>query len=707
MNGRPRRPGAARLSLLRTALLLLALAPAAVPAQQRGVVPEDYYGMTFVGDVAISPTGEYVAFTVTTVREEENDRHREVWLAPLDEGRPAGEPFRFTDPTREASSPGWSPDGRYLTFQSPRDDGPSTWLARVGAPGGEAFRLDGLEGSPVWSPDGERIAFVKRPEPDGEPDPRAGWIAPDAISRTADPERFDGRVITHARYKRDGTHDLLPHPGSRPGNELYLLPATGGEPRRLTDSDIDIGDVGWSPDGRWLAFSTNPEEVADPFGRASEIFVISAETGEVRRISEGAGMSRAPAFSPDSRRLAFLHAEGPTDPTRLMVVELRDDASWAGPPRIVSGAWTDQIGGHRWTSDGAAIRFTSSVRGTSHLWEVPAEGGPVRPVTEGARQLGSIDETPDGRWLAYTSTDATTPAEVFVARGDGSGEQRLTRFNDAWLAEVTLNPAEEITWRVEDGTEIQGWVIRPVGHDPARSYPMVLKAHGGPHGMYGHTFFQTFHVLSGAGFFVFYPNPRGSTGYGHDFAHATLGEWGLVDEEDFLTGLDAVLERYPEIDEERLGVSGGSYGGYVTNWLTGRSDRFSAAVTSRSIGSLEYLWGTSDALGTLENEFFGAPWEEPERYRAASPLNYVQNVTAPTLIIHSERDHRTPMQDAEQWFLSLERRGVPVELVRYPRSSHGLSRDGEPWLLVDRLVRLQSWFEHWLGEPVLGAPDGG
>jgi dipeptidyl aminopeptidase/acylaminoacyl peptidase len=203
---------------------------------------------------------------------------------------------------------------------------------------------------------------------------------------------------------------------------------------------------------------------------------------------------------------------------------------------------------------------------------------------------------------------------------------------------------------------------------------------------------------------VLYPNPRGSSGYGHDFMMATRGYWGLMDEEDFLTGVDAALAAYPQIDPERIGVSGGSYGGYATNWLTARSDRFAAAVTSRSIVSLETLWGTSDSLATLEWHFFGTPWDAWETYRAASPITYVGNVTTPTLIIHSEEDHRTPMQDGEMWYLSLQRLGVPVEFVRYPRSSHGLSRTGEPWLLVDRLVRLRSWFDHWLGDALVDGP---
>ncbi len=257
-------------------------------------------------------------------------------------------------------------------------------------------------------------------------------------------------------------------------------------------------------------------------------------------------------------------------------------------------------------------------------------------------------------------------------------------------------PAERVTWRVADGTTIEGWLVKPVGYRPGTKYPLVLKIHGGPHGAYGNTYFRTFHVLSNAGFFVLYPNPRGSSGYGHAFMYATRGQWGEMDQEDFLTGVDTVLQRHPDIDPQRIGVSGGSYGGFMANWLTARTTRFAAAVTSRSITNWESWYGTSDAQGLTEYEFFGPPWEQRERYRRLSPITYVEQVTAPTLIIHSDNDYRTPIGDGEQWFMALKKRGVPVEMVRYPRSSHGLSRTGEPWLLVDRLERIRSWFVRYL-----------
>lgn len=326
--------------------------------------------------------------------------------------------------------------------------------------------------------------------------------------------------------------------------------------------------------------------------------------------------------------------------------------------------------------------------------------------------MSDVTWSRDGRTILFTGDEEqdneynTALSMDLYAVSVNGGEQRVTSLNDGWLAEVTLVPAERLTWKVADGTEIEGWVIKPVDYQPGRNYPMILKIHGGPHSAYGNTFFQTFHVLSAAGFFVLYTNPRGSSGYGHAFQYATRGQWGIMDREDYLGGVDAALARYPDIDPQRIGVSGGSYGGFMTNWLSATTDRFAAAVTSRSIVNWESWYGTSDAQGLTEYEFFGTPWEQRELYRKLSPISYVENVKIPTLIIHSENDYRTPMGDGEQWFMALKKRRVPVELVRYPRSSHGLSRTGEPWLLVDRLERIRSWFVHWLIEEPARAAAG-
>ncbi len=671
-------------------------------AQVRGYTPERYYDLVGVGDVAVAPDGSHVAFTVTTVDEERNRRHREIWLQPLIDGRTSGDPFPVTSPTEDSSSPRWSPDASLLAFSSTRGDDPNpTWFLRVRGPGGEAFRIEGVEGAPAWSPDGSRIAYAKAPprDPSSDEDPeRAGWIASDAVSATLNPERFDGRVVTSMRYKRDGRHDLAPHSSAFPKRQIMVVDADGGTPERITDLAFDASDPVWSADGR-LVFFTGDEREDDEFNRqnSGDVWAVDARTGTLRRLTSDPGAESAPAISPDGRSLAFLSTPARGAQTDLMVVEIGADGHFRGRPRSLTADWDLQPGAPSWSADGRWVRFAASVQGDRHLFRA-APGLPVEQITRGSRRLSSFSFSKAGDVMAYAATDAVTPAEVYVSSIEGSGEEKVTGFNDGWLSEVDLMPAEELAWTVEDGTEVQGWVIRPADFRPGGSHPMVLKIHGGPHSAYGNTFFPTFHVLSGAGFFVLYVNPRGSSGYGHDFQYATRGQWGVLDREDFLEGVDAALAAYPEIDADRLGVSGGSYGGFMTNWLTATTDRFQAAATSRSIANWESWWGTSDAQALTEYEFFGPPWEQRDLYRRLSPISYVENVTAPTLIIHSERDHRTPIADGEQWFMSLKKLGVPVEMVRYPRSSHGLSRTGEPWLLVDRLERIRSWFHRFLIE---------
>jgi len=590
-----------------------------------------------------------------------------------------------------------------MSFSSRRgDDDNSTWFVRISAAGGEAHHIEGVDATAIWSPDGNWIAFTRAPDDeDDDEGPREGWISPNAISSTLDAERFDGRVITSTRYKRDGSLQFLPDPSIRDKRQLFIVSADGGEPRQLTEMPFDVGGVVWAPDGETILFTGN-ERQDDEFNteQTTDIYAVARSGGETRRLTENPGSESNPVFSPDGSRLSFSYSAERGSLTELRIVSVGPDGTFQGGSHNVMPTWDRRFGGVHWTPEGNSLRFRAGIGGDAHLFEVAAGGGEPEQLSGGARQLSGFSTSADGETVAFTVTDARHPAEVYVfANG---AEERLTSFNDAWLAEVDLQPAERLTWTVADGTEIEGWLVKPVGYTEGRSYPMVLKIHGGPHGAYGNTWFRTFHVLSAEGMFVLYPNPRGSSNYGHDFMYATRGKWGEMDQEDFLTGVEAAIEAYPDIDTDRIGVSGGSYGGFFTNWLTATTDRFAAAVTSRSITNWESWYGYSDAQGLTEYEFYGPPWEQRELYRRLSPISYVENVTAPTLIIHSENDYRTPIGDGEQWFMALKKRGVPVELVRYPRSSHGLSRGGEPWLLVDRLERLSSWFAHWLIE----VPEG-
>jgi dipeptidyl aminopeptidase/acylaminoacyl peptidase len=385
-----------------------------------------------------------------------------------------------------------------------------------------------------------------------------------------------------------------------------------------------------------------------------------------------------------------------------MVVDIASNGEFRGGPRNLTANWDLEPSAPDWAGSNSSVRFAAYTGGNLHLFE--ADGGRVHQVTEGDRHLRAFTFSKSGGRMAYTVDSEMAPPEVAIASRDGGGEMRVTSFNDEWLKGITLATPERITYTVADGTEIEGWVVPPIAQESGKQYPMVLKIHGGPHASYGNTWFPTFHILSAAGMYVLYTNPRGSAGYGHDFMLATRGKWGLLDSEDYLKGVDTALAKYTAIDPERIGVSGGSYGGFMTAWLSATTNRFAAANPSRMIANWESWFGASDAQALTEFEFFDFPWKERDLYRKLSPLSYVENVNIPTLIIEGEEDYRTPMAEGEQWFMALKKRNVPVELVRYPRSSHGLSRTGEPWLLVDRVERIKSWFVHWLVEEKVTRP---
>lgn len=683
---------------LLAAVVLAGVPAASANAQRRPVEPADFYHFIAVGSPELSPSGDRIAFTVTTVNEEDDDRSTAIWMREIEDGTPAGEAIRFAGGPYDASSPSWSPDGRLLAFSSRRGSDPNpVWFIRTTAPAGEAFHVDGVRGTPIWSPDGGWIAYIAAPEPprSEDEDERAGAVSPDAISRPADPDRFDGHVITHLNHRRDGSPDPIPHPSSWPRDHLFVVPADGGEPVQLTTFDHSVEEAVWSADGRALYVTVNESEGEDV--RASSrvnIFSVGRDGGGATNLTDTEGSRSSLAVSPDGRWLAFRYTAYYGAPTDILLLAL-DPATGepVGEPRSLTDDWPLSPGrGITWTPDGRALRFTARVGGTSHLFEAVIDGPEIHQITTGDRMLGSPSFSDDGRWMAHTSTDPTHPAEVFIARADGDAARRVTSFNDSIIATLQLQEPERLSWSVADGTEIEGWLIPPAHMGPGQSYPMVLSIHGGPHAAYGYGFSDLFQVLSGAGFYVFYLNPRGSSAYGDDFQWAIDDGWGGTDEEDFIRGIEHVLGHYPQIDPARLGVTGWSYGGFMTNWLTARTDLFAAAVTGASVVDWESDAGTTDIWYTIHHEF-GPLWEDREVYRRLSPLSYIENVTAPTLILHGQYDVRVPYKNAEQWFRVLKMRDVPVELVRYPGTGHVLRR---PWHAVDRLERTRGWFIHWL-----------
>jgi len=655
----------------------------------------DYYKLTSVGEPRPAPDGRRIAVVVTTVVEDKDRRHSEIWMAAADGSSPA---FRYTSPASEASNPVWSPDGSLLAFTSKRegfDD--DVWFLRTSAPGGEAFQVRGVHALPVFSGDGKWLLYSWRgPEPDSMKKDSWSRVSPSAISRGPDPKRFDGRVYTSLPFVED-ERGLVPPRETRRASHLYLVPSAGGEPKQLTSGDLSQRAPDWSPDGRAIVFvqdSTDTSEVRNQV--RPQLYVLSVADGAVRRLATPYVENVAPAWSPDGTTIAFICSKGRGEENDLCVMPA---AGGGGPVRNLTSGWDLDPSGPAWSPDSKTVYVSAETRGNIHVFAAPATGGSVRQITTGERQLGGPAITRDGKLLAYSASDATHPAELFVApvgRAGPGPDKRLTSFNDSLLAQLVTIPADTFWFTSVGGLSIEAFVMRPYGYRPGKSYPLILYIHGGPHWNYGNVFFPEMQLLAGQGYWVLLVNPRGSTGYGHDFTFATRGRWGMEDYQDLMKAVDVAIAR-GGVDTTRLGVAGGSYGGFMTNWVVGHTNRFAAAEADRSIYDWYSWYGSSDAQGLTDYEFSGPPWDADSLYRVLSPMTYATRIRTPLLIVHSEDDRRTPITDGEQLFVMLRKRGVPAEFVRYPRSYHGLSRTGPPWLLVDRLERIRTWFAHWLG----------
>jgi dipeptidyl aminopeptidase/acylaminoacyl peptidase len=692
-----------RLPLVAVFLLsLIATAVATDRADARPLVPEDYYRLVTVQSPAISPDGRTIAFIRTTIVEAENRRQSELWIAAADGSQP---PRRVSDPAFTASAPRWSPDGHLLAFTGRRrgapadEEGGSIWFIRADRPDDAPFHIRGVEGAPIFSPDNKWIAFTRRIAK-----PKAPQYATDG-ERVIN-ERFKGKAYEWLNYRFD-QRGYLPDPrdpDATPPEELFVVPRDGGEPRQVTRLTVNVSGATWRPDGGALAFVANEHQRDEyTYGRAD--LWIAALDGTTTRLTNDGYDHNSPAWSPDGRTLAVRRELGlsaviaakqnhgaPND-----VVTFAVDG--ATPPRMVNltANWDLLPGAPAFSPDGRHVYFAAGIGGSDHLFRVPAAGGAVAQVTTGERHLASF--SPSARWetMAYVGGDSAHPEELFVSAIDGRGEKKLTSFNDAFVAEIEAAAADRIVYRSKDGTEVEGWVLKPRGYDPSRAWPLVLAMHGGPHSAYGNDFSFEHQLFAANGYLVVYTNPRGSTNYGETFLWATWGGWGNLDFEDVMAGVDYARTKYT-VDEKRLGVTGYSYGGFLTNWVIGHTTRFAAAISGAGISNWISDYGTADIPRTKESEFFGPPWDPRARevLRKQSPIEYVAAVKTPTLFIDGEADLRVPIAEAEQMYTALRKLRVPARMVRYPEMYHG---GWTPWSTVHRYYEEMKWWRRYLDAP--------
>jgi dipeptidyl aminopeptidase/acylaminoacyl peptidase len=678
-------------------------------AQSRPLQLTDYYRIEAVNGTAISPDGRTVAFVRTVIVERENRRHSEIWTVPADGSAP---PRRLTNPAFSSSAPRWSPDGRLLAFSSRRRvvtaEGPqeeSIWFLRMDG-GGEAFQIPGVEGTPIFSPDNKWIAFTKAVRPAAAPGGGGDRHLSEDERRIE--ERFKGRTYDWMNARFDG-RGYLPDPRdprATPPEELFIVERDGGKPRQLTSLGVNVRTPSWRPDSGALAFAADTHQRDEYSYERADLFTVDL-TGMVTRLTDDGFDHASPVFTTAGDALVAQREQSlnqilaarqqhgsPTDLYRFPLA--------GGSPVNLTSAWDLIPGAPRPSADGRHVYFTAGTAGTTHLFRVAGTGGSVEQVTSGERRLSDVSIAWAGGRIAYAASSTTQPSEVFAAALDGSREQPLTQMNRAFTSEVTLRPAERLRFPSRDGTSIEGWIIMPAAPAGVR-VPLVLAIHGGPHGAYGTDFNFQFQLMAANGLAVLFTNPRGSTEYGEKFLWATWGGWGGLDYEDVMAGVDHVLARYP-LDAKRLGVTGYSYGGFLTNWVITQTPRFAAAVVGAGISNWISDYGTADIPRTKESEFHGPPWEAKgaETLLKWSPVMRAASVVTPTLFVHGESDLRVPIEQGEQMYTALRKRKVPAKFIRYPDSYHG---GWTPWNTVHRYHHELEWWRQYVGARAAGISE--
>jgi dipeptidyl aminopeptidase/acylaminoacyl peptidase len=684
-------------------------------SQRRFITEKDLFDFIWVANPQVSPDGSRVAFTRVNVDGKKSGYETSIFVVATD-GKHA--PIRLTNGKHD-SQPRWAPDGGRLVFVRGGDKDETgkpkpSQLAMLALTGGEAWTITDLPkgaAGPVWSPDGKHIAFMSTTTQD-DIDKAKKKGTKSADTKGSDDHESDVHIISRAVYRSndEGYLDFKRH------DHIWLVDATSvsdeiPKPVQLTSGNYDEEQMVWNREGSRLYFLTR--RVDEPYYElpSTDIYSVPTAGGIPEKLATIPMGIYGLVLSPDGKQMAFRGSV--TEPVRSYSepdLWVMDVAQSAKPQNLTAGYDFDiggavggdnapPRGGHGraiyWSPDGRWIYDTVENHGRTPIVRVDSRTGDVSELTHGDEAVLDFSTNPDGSAMVALISSPVMIGDLFLISSDGR-QTRITDFNHNLWSQLNLTMPEEVNYKSFDGKNIQGWIQKPPDFDSKKKYPLILNIHGGPHAAYGWVFDHEFQWMAAKGYVVFYPNPRGSTSYGQEFGNIIQYHYPGDDYKDLMAGVDEILKR-GYVDPKKLGVTGGSGGGVLTDWTITHTDRFAAAVSQRDISNWASWWYTADFTLFQPNWFKAPPFEDPEDYKSRSAITFVKNIHTPVLFVLGEADYRTPQDSGgEQLFRALKYMKRPAAMVVFPRETHELSRSGEPWHRIERLDHIVGWFDKWM-----------